>query len=60
MAEDPLLASDVAGWFWSQKSLNSLIADADNVKRVTKIINGGYNGLPDRIARLARAKFFWH
>ncbi len=59
VAEDPLLASDVAGWFWKRHKLNE-IADTDNIKRVTKIINGGYNGLDDRIARLARATYFWH
>jgi putative chitinase len=57
IAEDPELAADVAGWFWAQKKLNAL-ADADNVRAVTRRINGGYNGLADRIEYLARAKFF--
>jgi putative chitinase len=58
VAEDPLLATDVAGWFWSCHKLNAP-ADAGNIRRVTRVINGGYNGLNDRIARLGRAAFFW-
>jgi putative chitinase len=57
IARNPELAADVAGWFWTLKKLNPL-ADADNVRAVTRRINGGYNGLADRIEYLARAKFF--
>lgn len=49
------LAWLASGWFWMSKNLNTY-ADQDNVKRITKIINGGYNGLEDRKAYLARAK----
>jgi putative chitinase len=45
----------VAGWYWSTRKLNAL-ADADNVRAVTKKINGGHNGLEDRERYLARAK----
>lgn len=41
---DSLIA---ALWFWTSRNLNEL-ADADDVKGVTKKINGGYNGLSDR------------
>ena len=58
VAEDPLLAVDVAGWFWSRHDINAA-ADADAIKKVTRLINGGYNGLEDRTARLQRAKLFW-
>lgn len=34
-------------WFWEQNKINSA-ADAGDVNRVTKIINGGQNGLSDR------------
>lgn len=57
VAEDPALCVDVAGWFWSRRGLN-LLADEDNVQRITRRINGGLNGLDDRRAKLARAKFF--
>ncbi len=36
-----------ACWFWNSRSL-SLLADRDWFKAITKIINGGYNGLSDR------------
>jgi putative chitinase len=57
VATDPGLAVDVAGWFWGTHDLNTA-ADTDDVKKVTKIINGGYNGLADRQEYLERAKFF--
>jgi putative chitinase len=57
LATDPDLAVDVSCWFWVKYKLNAL-ADADDVMAITKKINGGYNGLPDRKAKLARAKFF--
>lgn len=34
-------------WFWTENRLNR-IADTDNVKAVTKVVNGGYNGLDKR------------
>ncbi len=55
VASDPFVAVDVACWYWDKRRINRL-ADADDVKAVTKAINGGYNGLDDRIAYLARAK----
>lgn len=38
-----------AGWFWSKRGLNAL-ADAGDMKEITHRINGGYNGLDERIA----------
>ena len=55
VAADPLVAVDVACWYWNKRRINRL-ADADDVKAVTKAINGGYNGLDDRMEYLARAK----
>ena len=57
IATRPALAVDVACWFWKQHKLNAL-ADRDDVTAVTQVINGGLNGLADREAKLARAKFF--
>jgi putative chitinase len=37
----------VAGWFWAQNSLNDL-ADNEDFIRITKRINGGFNGLAER------------
>ena len=44
-----------AGWFWSQKGLNK-IADTDNIESVTKLINGGLNGLDNRRKYLTKYK----
>lgn len=44
-----------ACWFWSKNSLNNF-ADIDDIKTITKRINGGYNGLEDRESILKRAK----
>lgn len=55
VASDPFAAVDVACWYWAKRGLNAL-ADRDDVKAITKRINGGYNGLDDRLAYLFRAK----
>lgn len=44
-----------AVYFWEVNDLNRL-ADRDDVKAVTKRINGGTNGLADRIELLTKAK----
>ncbi len=54
LGDDPKAATDVAGWFWSSRGLNQQ-ADRDDVTTITRIINGGYNGLEDRIDALHRA-----
>ncbi|MGQ3052116.1 MAG: glycoside hydrolase family 19 protein [Roseateles sp.] len=55
VALDPYACVDVACWFWHSRKIGPL-ADADDAKAVTKRINGGYNGLDDRLEHLARAK----
>lgn len=49
------LACLSAGWFWDTRSLNDY-ADDDDVWTITRIINGGLNGLEDRQAYLYRAR----
>ncbi|HUS09141.1 MAG TPA: peptidoglycan-binding protein [Pyrinomonadaceae bacterium] len=45
----------IAGEFWKLNGLNEL-ADRQDFKQITKRINGGYNGLDDRIKYYERAK----
>lgn len=47
-------AMSAAAW-WKNHGLNEL-ADSDDVSRITRIINGGTNGLDDRKSRLIKAK----
>lgn len=55
LLELPEYAVKSAAWFWQSHGLNAL-ADADNIKAITKTINGGYNGLESRIALYEKAK----
>ena len=55
LLEQPHLATLVSCWFWDSRNLNEL-ADKDDFKSITKRINGGYNGLSDRLMFLTRAK----
>lgn len=48
-------AALAAAVFWKSKRLNQA-ADRDDVKAVTKLVNGGYNGLAERTAYLKAAK----
>jgi putative chitinase len=41
--------------YWHEHSLNAL-ADADDIERITRRINGGVNGLADRKAQLVKTK----
>jgi len=52
---DPKYAVESAFYFWDDRKINPL-ADDDNAVKVTKAVNGGLNGLPDREARLKRIK----
>lgn len=51
----PKYSALAAGWFWDRANLNSL-ADKDDFKGITKKINGGYNGLADRIKHWQKCK----
>jgi putative chitinase len=45
----------IAGLFWKRNGLNQL-ADAQRFKAITRRINGGFNGLADRLEFYRRAK----
>ncbi|HTE25909.1 glycoside hydrolase family 19 protein [Flavitalea sp.] len=60
-----------AGWFWNKTGLNSWAdkinvtqpidegANLDNFKAITRRINGGYNGLADRIQRYQQGRLLF-
>ena len=48
-------AAIVSGWFWAKNNINQH-ADRDDVRAVTKVVNGGYNGLKERTAYLSTAR----
>ena len=54
-AADPEVSVATACLYWHDRKLNAY-ADKDDVRGVTKRINGGYNGLAHREALLVKAK----
>lgn len=52
---DPLVSARAAGWFWASRQLNAL-ADAEAFSSIVVVINGGKNGMGDRLRYYARAK----
>jgi putative chitinase len=55
LLEQPQWACESAAWFWQSNGLNEL-ADKDQFTTITRRINGGLNGLEDRLQLWARAK----
>ncbi|KQW18237.1 MULTISPECIES: glycoside hydrolase family 19 protein [Pseudomonas] len=55
LLEQPQWASESAAWFWEQNGLNEL-ADRDQFNSITRRINGGLNGLEERLRLWARAR----
>lgn len=55
LLEQPQWACESAAWFWQSNGLNEL-ADKDQFTTITRRINGGLNGLDDRLQLWARAK----
>jgi putative chitinase len=45
-----------AAWFWWDRKLDQLVGKPDELRRITRRINGGYNGLADRRRHWERAK----
>lgn len=55
LLEQPQWAALSAAWYWHNKGLNAL-ADVGDFRRITVRINGGTNGMADRLALWAKAK----
>lgn len=55
LAATPEVSVLTAAQYWQDRGLNEL-ADADNGKQITRKVNGGYNGLNDRLEKIKRAK----
>ncbi|OLF55425.1 glycoside hydrolase family 19 protein [Pseudomonas chlororaphis] len=55
LLEQPQWAAESAAWFWQHNGLNEL-ADRDQFNSITRRINGGLNGLEDRLQLWARAR----
>lgn len=55
LLEIPRHAARSAGWYWRSNSLDAF-ADKDQFGALTRAINGGYNGLDDRIKYWLRAR----
>ena len=52
---EPDMAVRSAMWFWQSHGLNEM-ADAGDFERITRRINGGLNGQPERVALWEAAK----
>lgn len=58
----PEYAAQSAAWWWENAGLNAIADglgganDTEVFKQITKRVNGGYNGLDDRLAIYERAK----
>lgn len=57
-AKEPETSLRVAFAYWTERAINPA-ADADDVERVTRLINGGRNGLAGRLRYLEKAKGIW-
>lgn len=55
LAATPRVSILTAAEYWKSRNLNKY-ADQDDVREITRRINGGFNGLQDRIAKVNNAK----
>lgn len=53
--ETPTYGTLSAGWYWNKNKINAL-ADKDNIRAITKSVNGGYNGLDSRVVIYEKLK----
>ncbi len=58
LAKKPELSLRIACEYWQRHDLNRF-ADANDIRAITKRINGGFNGLQDRRRYLQRAMSIW-
>lgn len=54
LLEEPVNACRSAAWFWKSNGLNEL-ADTAQIRKITRRINGGYNGITSRVWYYDRA-----
>ena len=59
LLETPTYAVRSACWFWWKRGLNKLVDSGATVEKITKIINGGQNGLSERKEFYKRAIESW-
>lgn len=55
LAAEPAIAARIAAWYWRTRNCNGF-ADAADVHGATRAINGGLNGLADRLQRYGIAR----
>ena len=55
LLEQPRYATQVSCWWWQDRGLNE-IADTGDFRRITRVVNGGYNGWAERSKLYALAK----
>lgn len=55
LLEQPKYAVASAGWYWNMRNINAA-CDADDIVRITKLVNGGTNHLTERTAYYKKAK----
>lgn len=55
LAAEPVISLKIACYYWKDRNVNSA-ADSDDLIKVTRLINGGLNGIDDRRVYLKKAK----
>ncbi len=55
LASEPVLSLKIACEYWQSKAINA-VCDNDDIVEVTRLVNGGSNGLDDRRAYTGKAK----
>ena len=52
-ASQPEIAAKIAHWYWQQRGISTAARNGD-IEKVTKRINGGFNGIEDRRNKFAK------